>query len=232
MHRDLRPSARSDTTGIIAAPAFPGIERIEARFFGAMFEPHRHDTYAIGVTMRGVQTFRYRGQGRFSLPGNILVLHPDEEHDGAAGTDDGLCYRMLYLEPSLLLRALDGRTALPFVNPPVFADDLLRDALLSALTVLDEELDELFVDDMIAAVADGLTRRAQHLRKAPSPMARRQAHAARDHLVAHATRAVSSGELERISGLDRYACRAISARSSPPAHTGSRSCAAWTARGI
>ncbi|WP_331459548.1 AraC family ligand binding domain-containing protein, partial [Nonomuraea sp. SBT364] len=24
--------------------------------------PHRHDTYAIGITLTGVQTFRYRGE--------------------------------------------------------------------------------------------------------------------------------------------------------------------------
>ncbi|MCE3590073.1 AraC family ligand binding domain-containing protein, partial [Escherichia coli] len=74
------------------------VERMEARFTGDAFEPHRHDTYAIGVTLHGVQTFRYRGEKRQSLPGNIMVLHPDEVHDGGAGTDDGLRYRMIYLE--------------------------------------------------------------------------------------------------------------------------------------
>jgi hypothetical protein len=50
------------------------------------FAPHRHDAYAIGVTVSGVQTFRYRG-GRASarLPGQVHVLHPDEPHDGAPG---------------------------------------------------------------------------------------------------------------------------------------------------
>jgi AraC-like DNA-binding protein len=215
MHRDLGPSERSglerscapvSANGITAAPAYPGIERIEARFFGAMFEPHRHDTYAIGVTMHGVQTFRYRGAARFSTPGNILVLHPDELHDGAAGTEAGLRYRMLYLEPSLLLGAFDGEgTALPFVDPPVFADDALRDTLLTALAALDEELDELFVDDLMAAVADGLTRHGKRPRKAPPTLARKQVGVARDYLEAHATRAVSSAELERVTGIDRYA---------------------------
>jgi AraC-like DNA-binding protein len=198
MHRGLN--------GIVAAPASPGIERIEARFFGPMFEPHRHDTYAIGVTMEGVQTFGYRREQRFSLPGNILVLHPDELHDGAAGTEAGLSYRMLYLEPALLSRSLDGDHApLPFVDPPVFADDALRDTLLSALLALDEALDELFVDDLVAAVADGLSRHARQPNRPVGRIARREAGLARDYLAAHATRAVSSAELERITGLDRYA---------------------------
>lgn len=68
-----------------------------------------------------MQTFRYRGVERASLPGNIIVLHPDEVHDGAAGTEDGLTYRMLYLPPERLADLADfsgsGR-ALPFVADP------------------------------------------------------------------------------------------------------------------
>jgi hypothetical protein len=39
----------------------PGLDWAEAAFVGHRFSPHRHDTYAIGVTTRGLQAFRYRG---------------------------------------------------------------------------------------------------------------------------------------------------------------------------
>ncbi|MGO7895705.1 AraC family ligand binding domain-containing protein, partial [Rhizobium leguminosarum] len=75
------------------------------------------------VTLKGVQTFRYRGVRRFSLPGQVILLHPDEEHDGGAGTEYGLHYRMLYLEPSLLLECLEADgVGLPFVDEPVIGD--------------------------------------------------------------------------------------------------------------
>src|SRR5437763_16142395 len=74
-----------------------GIERLEASFRGPAFSLHRHDTYAIGITMAGVQTFRYRGEIRFCLPGQCHILHPDELHDGAAGTEAGFAYRILYI---------------------------------------------------------------------------------------------------------------------------------------
>lgn len=135
MNQDLHPQvfeglerlcAGPSGNAILAAPAFPGIERIEAQFSGNAFEPHRHDTYALGVTLKGVQTFRYRGVRRFSLPGQVIVLHPDEEHDGGAGTEDGLHYRMLYLEPSLLLECLEADgVGLPFVDEPVIGDPAL-----------------------------------------------------------------------------------------------------------
>jgi AraC-like DNA-binding protein len=191
--------------GIVAAPAFPGIERIEAKFSGNAFEPHRHDTYALGVTLKGVQTFSYRGERRFSMPGQVIVLHPDEVHDGGAGTDDRLQYRILYLEPALLAECLEAeKLGLPFVDQPVISDAVLADVLLGALTDLDGELDELFVDDFLMRIADGLVRHAKALRRLPASIGWNQARCARDYLEAHATRTVRSGELESLTGLDRF----------------------------
>ncbi|MBP2444965.1 AraC family transcriptional regulator [Rhizobium leguminosarum] len=215
MSQDLHPQvfeglerlcAGPSGNAILAAPAFPGIERIEAQFSGNAFEPHRHDTYALGVTLKGVQTFGYRGERRFSLPGQVIVLHPDEEHDGGAGTEDGLHYRMLYLEPSLLLECLEADgIGLPFVDQPVIGDPALAAVLLAALGELDRELDELFVDDFLSQVAGGLSRHASMPRRPLGGVAWRQARAARDYLEAHTTRAVRSGELEAVTGLDRFA---------------------------
>lgn len=193
------------TDGILTAPAFPGIERIEAQFSGNAFEPHRHDTYALGVTLKGVQTFTYRGERRFSMPGQIIVLHPDEEHDGGAGTDDALQYRMLYLEPALLAECLaTERLGLPFVDQPVFGDAALAKVLFGALADLDGELDGLFVDDFLTEVALGLAGHAKGPARPIGNVAWRQARQARDFLEAHATRVVHSEELELVTGLDRF----------------------------
>jgi AraC-like DNA-binding protein len=201
-----RSCERARDERIRSGPGAPGVERVEARFFGAAFAPHRHDTYAIGVTLGGVQTFRYRGASRRSLPGEIMVLHPDETHDGGAGTEEGLVYRMLYLEPWLLRQGL-GRddAALPFVQHPVFGDAAFRSVLMGALAPLHEDLSELFLDDLVARVAESLMRHAGRPLATPTRLASRSVHAARDYLEAHATRTVRSRELEKIAGLDRYA---------------------------
>jgi AraC-like DNA-binding protein len=196
---------RSCGDGITTAPAFPGIERIEARFFGDAFAPHRHDTYAIGLTLAGVQTFRYRGAQQFSTPGKVIVLHPDELHDGGAGTAEGLCYRILYLEPALLRRGLgEGYPALPFVGMPVLEDPAMRGLLLAALGSLDEDLGELFVDELVSGLARGLAHHAGQSARPLGTPAWRSAETARDYLEAHATQAVRSEELERVTGLDRF----------------------------
>ncbi|MBZ9654918.1 AraC family transcriptional regulator [Phyllobacterium lublinensis] len=201
-----RSCALSTQDTIMAAPSNPGLERIEARFAGDGYDLHRHDTYAIGVTLQGVQTFWYRGERRFSMPGNIIVLHPDEVHDGGAGTDVGLRYRMLYLEPALIMRALGSRAgSLPFVADPVIADQTLIGVLAAALGNLDAELDELLVDDVVSRLTQALARHSRHAVKPPRALAVRQAELARDYLEENALRLVKSDELEAVSGLDRYA---------------------------
>src|SRR5437763_1726639 len=123
-------------------PSAHGIERAEVHLSRCAFEPHRHDTYAVGITTAGVQTFRYRGSRRVCLPGQLHVLHPDETHDGAAGTEDGFGYRILYIAPELVRDALGGR-ALPFVSDPVQDTSLAARQVALLLADVDEPITEL-----------------------------------------------------------------------------------------
>jgi len=189
---------------ITIAPASGGIERIEAQFRGDAFAPHRHDTYALGLTLRGVQTFRYRGMVRYSQPGNIIVLHPDELHDGGAGTEEGLRYRMMYLPPEILMDALDGRCrGLPFVASPIISDSIFANSLAEAMGDLEGEIDALQRDDLLAGIADSLVKHADgglEGGKTDQAAIRRTS----DYLQAHCERQVTSQVLEGISGLDRF----------------------------
>ena len=187
------------------APPVPGLERIEASFCGRIYAAHRHDTYGLGVTLEGVQTFSYRGEQHYSTAGRVIVLHPDELHDGAAGTAAGLRYRMLYLEPALLQRASRRpQGSLPFVARPVVDDPALRAVLLAALGDLDAGLDELHVDDLVGRIADGLRRHSDAPATPLAPTAWRAAERARDFLAANALRTVRSSELEEVTDLDRF----------------------------
>ena len=90
----------------------PGpVDRVEACFAGAAYAPHRHDTYAIGITLEGVQRFDYRGATRNSLPGGIVVLHPDELHDGRAGDERAFRYRICYVAPAAIEAMLERPAA-------------------------------------------------------------------------------------------------------------------------
>ena len=106
-------------------PATPGIERLEVHLARRPFAPHRHDTYAIGITLAGVQCFNFRGRRWHGLPGQCHVLHPDELHDGMAGTGEGFAYRILHVDPALLQLALGGGP-LPFVPDAMRAESKAR----------------------------------------------------------------------------------------------------------
>lgn len=188
----------------MSAPSYPGVERLEARFAGDAYSLHRHDTYAIGVTLSGVQTFWYRGERRSSLPGQVIVLHPDEVHDGGAGDLQGLLYRMAYIDPALVNRALEASATLPFVADPVLSDSTLRQALSTVLSDLDTALEPIAVDEATTEIAAQLQLRsgapARHLPKLDSLALART----KDYLEAITEDGASSATLEAVSGLDRF----------------------------
>jgi AraC-like DNA-binding protein len=184
------------------AEPIEGVERIEAWFHGKAYAMHRHDTYAIGRTLAGVQNFSYRRGHRNSLPGNTIVLHPDEPHDGQAGTDEGFRYRMIYVEPSLFQDVLGGR-ALPFLEGGVTTDPRLAAATVTLLQHVGHTLEPLEQSDALAELAQALcavsgtpARRS----KGDFLAARR----ARDFLQANCTRVVRLDELEVATGRDRW----------------------------
>jgi AraC-like DNA-binding protein len=180
-----------------------GIERLQARFRGRAFSPHRHDTYAIGITLAGVQTFHYRGEKRQCLPGQCHILHPDELHDGAAGTDDGFAYRILYIDPCLVQAALGGRP-LPFVSDPVV--DLTGQQKRSLLAAWDIEspIDDVVRVEIIAAVADTLRAACSDAAR-PLPALRLPGLLrVRSLISARPAERHSIAALERVADLDRW----------------------------
>jgi AraC-like DNA-binding protein len=180
-----------------------GVERVEARFPGAAFSPHRHDTYAIGITLAGVQRFRYRGEQRHCLPGQCHILHPDEIHDGAAGTPDGFAYRIVYIDPSLIGEALGGGP-LPFVSRPVIDLTAEQRALVAPAFDMAAPIDDLRRAEIATALADLLSgassRGATPAARLPFAALRR----VRALIAAQPARRYPMDELERTAGLDRW----------------------------
>ena len=179
-----------------------GLERAEVYLSGA-FEPHRHDTYAIGITTAGVQTFRYRGSRRVCLPGQLHILHPDETHDGAAGTEDGFGYRILYLAPELVRQALDG-DALPFVANPVQPPTSTTRNVASLLECIDEPISDLARIEFAVAVADALRSLSGQPNWGRGRIDLRAVELVRDYLTAHAREQTPASILEKIAGTDRF----------------------------
>lgn len=192
---------RSDS--IRFGPSARGIKRAEVYLYSCAYEPHRHDTYAIGITAAGVQTFRYRGSRRVCLPGQLHILHPDETHDGAAGTDEGFGYRILYIAPELVRDALAGR-ALPFVANPVQELTPAVRSIASLLADIEEPISELSSAEIAATIADGLLWLSGQPHRSRATIDVKAVKLVRDYLAAHAREQTSASILEGIAGIDRF----------------------------
>jgi len=110
---------------------------------------------------------------------------------------------MLYIEPSRIRAALVTRR-LPFVSQIVFNDAALARAILAAFEAFPQPLHELESDGLITRIADHLVRRSDAKPRnftAPQRLMDR----VRSFLDADFRRPVSSIELERLTGLSRYA---------------------------
>lgn len=184
-----------------------GVEFFEAWFQGKAYQKHRHDTYAICLTTTGVQAFNYRGNSEISTPGQVVVLHPDEVHDGYAATQEGFGYRQLYVEPAVIFAALQTLcphpSSLPFVRTPVVMNQKLSAAIISAF---EDTREPLAIDSLIVQVAEGLLETDPSCKYVSLPrhldgVALKRA---RQYLDAQRMRVVHSAELEAVTGLTRY----------------------------
>ena len=199
----LERSCSLGSDSIRFGPSANGIERAEVHLAACAFEPHRHDTYAIGITTAGVQTFRYRGSRRVCLPGQLHVLHPDELHDGAAGTDEGFGYRILYIPPDLVRDALGG-AELPFVADPVQEPIPATRRIASLLIDIDEPINELTSAEIATAVADSLVSLSGKARHRQARIDLTAVQLVREYLTVHACEPTPASTLEQVAGIDRF----------------------------
>ncbi|MFY0636872.1 AraC family transcriptional regulator [Maricaulis maris] len=181
-------------------PALP-VQRFRADIVATAFSPHRHDTYTFALTTRGVQDFDYRGATRRSQPGAVVVLHPDELHDGRPGDAEGFGYAGLNILPEILTRHRPGG-GLPFLAGGVSRDPALISAVRAMLD-LSPRSDALQQESALMDLALALDR----LSDAPveaNPVTTAVVEAACEHIHLHSARGVSLDELEQLTGLDRW----------------------------
>ncbi|MBF8726672.1 AraC family transcriptional regulator [Pseudomonas putida] len=181
----------------------PGaIERIEAWFGSHGYDPHRHDTYSIGRTLAGVQSFHYKGTLCHGMPGNTLVLHPDELHDGMAGTEAGFRYRMAYIDPALIQAALGGQP-LPFVPGGLSSDPRLFHASEAFVQAVDHPLERLQEQDAVYDLAMAL-RAVAGKPRGRKRLDYRSAERAKAFILEHLHLGITLEMLERASGREQW----------------------------
>lgn len=165
------------------------------------FGRHLHDEFGIGLIERGAQKSA-SGRGLVeALAGDLITVNPGEIHDGQPFDASGRRWRMLYIDPALLLTAagdvVPGR-AFEF-TAPVIRDPRLAarfQALFSATTG----------DDALRSEAALLALVAQRLRPAPCqrPALVAGLVAARERLDDDPAATPTLAALAAAAGLSRY----------------------------
>lgn len=87
---------RQQRSRLWASADLGGMEMLDAHFIRQECPRHFHDTYAVGVVLRGVNRFSYRGMVHEAGAGSLCTVTVDEIHGGDVPTQDGLSYRCLY----------------------------------------------------------------------------------------------------------------------------------------
>lgn len=197
MNSGARSPKPSHATG-----SFAPIERVTNRLVGAAFSPHRHDTYTIAVTMAGVQAFNYRREKRYSLPGQVLILHPDELHDGQCHDEAGFSYQAAYVPPTHVQTVLGG-AALPFVANGVSTDPALIAAAFNLVVDCAGGDDAAAYEDALCDLAHAMNAAAGKpatLRTADRTAVLR----AREFLETTVVAGARLDQLEHVTGCDRW----------------------------
>jgi len=185
-----------------------GIELLEAAFDTFTYDRHTHDTYAIGVTLHGVQRFSCRSATHDSTPGDVMVINPGEVHDGRSGTAGGYMYRMFYVRPDILGAAVEDVAPRPSdvgARCPVFSDRDLFCQLDLAWRTMAAAPASLAADELLHRSLGMLGARVvQPARRASATGDDRVLRCVRDYLQDHVEQDVTLYELSAIAGMSRF----------------------------
>jgi AraC-like DNA-binding protein len=207
------------------ATPLPAVTLMRAHFTHHAFERHSHAEYGIGLTHHGVQTFHCGRTMQTSRPGDVILLNPDQDHDGLPGPAGAYRYSMLYADAELI--ATLGERAAGTVSARHFRDTVIhapRTARLlqQAIDALAQEQETLRAETLLLETFVALL-----LRHGETPAAARlpvrwgqeRLQRVRDYLRAHADQDLSIGRLAEEAGVSRvYLSRAFRHRFGVPPH--------------
>lgn len=193
-------------------PTLDNLELLHATYVTHRFAPHVHEGYAIGVIVRGVEAFAYRGTNHVASAGSIVLINPGEVHTGHAVTPIGWTYRMLYPDAEQLRRVAaqirGKRVDYPFFSHAVIEDPDLARHLIAVHQQLEMGVDILTEESLwLGVLAKLITRHAdaKHTLTSPLPKAGRETiRQALAYLHDHYATAISLDDLASLVYLSPY----------------------------
>ena len=126
--------ASQESARFTVHPSLDRLELLAARYRDHAYALHTHPTFVFGVVTAGVERLRVGRRESFAGPGSIIVVNPEEPHDGEKGCDDGWSYRTCYPSVGLIREIADdlGLPGLPLFPSAVLAAPDLAQAFAAA----------------------------------------------------------------------------------------------------
>ncbi|PUB08170.1 AraC family transcriptional regulator [Paenisporosarcina sp. OV554] len=132
-----------------------GITALSASITDFTYKKHSHKEYAIGVTLRGIQHYNLDGSLQLSYQNGVMLFNPEQVHDGMAHDETGLDYVMLYIEPQLLLEAIEKKDIVRFSTPIVY-DGRIEQNILNLSRAILSGKDEALCSELLLSLTDSL----------------------------------------------------------------------------
>jgi AraC-like DNA-binding protein len=188
-----------------------GIDLLRADASTHRYARHSHEGYALGTVEAGAHAFAARGEVWTAIPGRVVIVNPDDAHDGGpAGRDGGYSYRMIYVDGAVLAAALaevaGRRAAMPFFPHAVVSDAALAERLLRLHRSLEQPAARLEREALLITALVELARR--HGGTVPRSGVRgdspRAVTLALEYLTANFAEDISLARLAALAGVDRF----------------------------
>jgi AraC-like DNA-binding protein len=198
-----------DTASFWKHPYFHDMALLKARFTLHRYELHTHPTYVIALITHGCERLRI-GLQRIVAPINtVVVVNPEECHDGEPGTEIGWAYRTFYPSVRMMTdvaREL-GRDEIPLFPAAAIDDPALAHMLAVAHRLAERDGGEEAEASMLMALRHlfiGYAHRRMEVQpREPSGAVRRLA-VYRDAIETDITNCLDLQHLARTAGVTRF----------------------------
>lgn len=129
------------------ATEFKNLELIKAQYATHTFPKHMHETYVLGVILKGVEKFYCKGTMYAAPAGSIIIVNPEEVHTGFSAGDIPWTYRCLYPSIELMQTIQDQlkgtNNDIPYFPSKVIWDKKLYSKLKSFHVGVEKNIDSL-----------------------------------------------------------------------------------------
>ncbi|WP_296736142.1 AraC family transcriptional regulator [Mesorhizobium sp.] len=99
-----------------------GLEMLAARYRDHAYALHTHPTWVFGVVVAGVEKLRIGRRQHLAPAGSMIIVNPEEPHDGEKGIPAGWAYRTCYPGAELMGEIAED---LELPGLPMFGDGIV-----------------------------------------------------------------------------------------------------------